>query len=113
MKPKLVLVVWRDAWFDFDEPEPENVRSDYMVTTVGFLVRRGPRFLSIAQEILPDGDGYRAVTHIPVTIVQSINSLDVGKELKDDQKKEAGSGGKSELERTPRLSGRRFNDPKP
>jgi hypothetical protein len=71
----LVLVTWRDAWFDFDEADPEDARSDYLVTTVGFLVRQGPRFISIAQEILPDGDGYRAVTHIPVSVVGSMTML--------------------------------------
>lgn len=71
----LVLVTWRDAWFDFDEADPEDTRSDYLVTTVGFLVRQGPRFLSLAQEVLPDGDGYRAVTHIPVSVVGSMTAL--------------------------------------
>ena len=71
----LVLVTWRDAWFDFEEPDPEDVRADYLVNTVGYLVRRGPRFVSVAQEILPDGDGFRAVTHIPVAVVETIASL--------------------------------------
>ena len=71
----LVIVTWRDAWFDFDEPDPEDARADYLVSTVGFLVRQGPRFVSVAQEILPDGDGFRAVTHIPTAIVQRICSL--------------------------------------
>jgi hypothetical protein len=71
----LVLVTWRDAWFDFEEPDPEDVRADYLVNTVGYLVRRGPRFLSVAQELLPDGDGFRAVTHIPVAVVETIASL--------------------------------------
>jgi hypothetical protein len=71
----LVLVTWRDAWFDFDEPDPEDVRSDYLVTTVGFLVRQGPRFVSIAQEVLPEDDGFRAVTHIPTAVVQTISPL--------------------------------------
>ncbi|MGH2680796.1 MAG: hypothetical protein ACRDG8_10020 [Actinomycetota bacterium] len=71
----LVLVTWRDAWFDFDEPDPEDARADYLVTTVGFLVRRGPRFVSVAQELLPDGDGFRAVTHIPVAVVETISPL--------------------------------------
>ena len=71
----LVLVTWRDAWFDFEEPDPEDVRADYLVNTVGYLVRRGPRFVSVAQEILPDGDGFRAVTHIPVAVVEAIASL--------------------------------------
>ncbi len=71
----LVLVTWRDAWFDFDEPDPEDARADYLVTTVGFLVRNGPRFVSIAQEVLPDGDGFRAVTHIPVSVVERMAPL--------------------------------------
>ena len=71
----LVLVTWRDAWFDFEEPDPEDVRADYLVKTVGYMVRRGPRFVSVAQEILPDGDGFRAVTHIPVAVVETIATL--------------------------------------
>jgi hypothetical protein len=71
----LVLVTWRDAWFDFDEPDPEDARADYLVNTVGYLVRSGPRFVSVAQEILPDGDGFRAVTHIPVAVVEAIAPL--------------------------------------
>jgi hypothetical protein len=71
----LVLVTWRDAWFDFDEPDPEDARADYLVSTVGFLVRQGPRFVSVAQEVLPDGDGFRAVTHIPTAVVEKISPL--------------------------------------
>ena len=73
----LVLVRWRDAWFDFDEPDPEDVRSDYLVSTAGYLVRQTDRFVSVAQEILPDGDGFRAVTHIPTSVVDSIDPLEV------------------------------------
>ena len=79
----MVLVTWRDAWFDFDEPDPEDVRADYLVRTVGYLVRRGPRFVSVAQEILPDGDGFRAVTHIPVAVVEKIAPLR-GTDVEDD-----------------------------
>ncbi len=71
----LVLVTWRDAWFDLDEADADEARSDYLVATVGFLVRHGPRFVSIAQEILPDGDGFRAITHIPVSVVQTMVAL--------------------------------------
>ena len=67
--PPLVLILWRDAWFDFDSPDLDDLRDEYLVRTVGWLVREGPRFVSIAQEILPDGDGFRAVTHIPVSVI--------------------------------------------
>ena len=71
-------MTWHDAWFDFDQAEPDDFRADYVVRTVGFLVREGPRFVSIAQEILPDGEGFRAVTHIPVSIVESVAALQTG-----------------------------------
>ena len=71
----LVLVVWHDAWFDFDLPDAEERRADYLVRTVGFLVAEDPRFLSLAQEVLPEGEGYRAVTHIPVAIVERVERL--------------------------------------
>jgi hypothetical protein len=71
----LVLVTWHDAWFDFDQTGPEDCRPDYLVRTVGFLVSDGARFVSVAQEVLPDGDGFRAVTHIPRSIIESITML--------------------------------------
>ena len=74
--PPLVVVTWRDAWFDFDHADATEPRSDYLVTTVGFVIREDPRFLSIAQEVLPDDDGFRAVTHIPVAVIVSVAPLE-------------------------------------
>ena len=54
----------------------EDLRQAYLVRTVGFLVGEGPRFVSLAQEILPDGEGFRAVTHIPLAIVERLVRLD-------------------------------------
>jgi hypothetical protein len=71
----LVLVIWRDAFFDFDQSNADDIRPDYMVHTVGFLLAEGPKFVSLAQEVLPDGDGFRAVTHIPMSIVEHIVRL--------------------------------------
>lgn len=71
----LVLVRWHDAWFDPEQQTPDEWRGDYLVHTVGFLVRRDSRVVSVAQELLPDGDGYRAVTHIPLSVIESIDPL--------------------------------------
>mgnify|MGYP003337234877 FL=1 len=73
----LVAVRWLDAWFDFELAGDEEARADYPVLTVGFLLRAGP-VVTLAQELLPDGDGYRAVTHIPRALVVSIDRLDGG-----------------------------------
>jgi hypothetical protein len=72
----LVVVIWRDAFFDFDQADAEDIRPDYLVHTVGFLLGDGPTFVSLAQEVLPDGDGYRAVTHIPISIVHRVIRLE-------------------------------------
>ncbi len=74
----LVLCIWHDAFFDFEEAHAADCRDDYLVQTVGYLVSEGPRFVAIAQELLPDGDGFRAVTHIPTAIVESLTRLHAG-----------------------------------
>jgi hypothetical protein len=71
----LVLVEWHDAWFDYDLACPEDRSPDYVVRTIGFLVADGPRFLSLAQEVLPEDGGFRAVTHIPIAIVERMTEL--------------------------------------
>ena len=71
----LALVVWRDAFFDFDRKLEEETRPDYLVHTVGFVLAEGPTFVSLAQEVLPDDDGFRAVTHIPLAIVERLEYL--------------------------------------
>lgn len=68
-----IRVLWRDAYFDFDGDGAS--RDDYLVTSVGFLVNDGERFLTIAAEVLPDGDGYRAISHIPRRVIEGITHL--------------------------------------
>lgn len=71
---RIVLVRWHDAWFDFEQPAG-GWRDDYVVQTVGFLVRHESNVVSVAQELLPGRDGFRAVTHIPTGVVESITTL--------------------------------------
>lgn len=71
----LVLVTWRDAWFDADQQDTKDWRADYLVHTVGYLVREEKGIVSIASEVLPQGDGFRAVTHIPKAIIKSVTTL--------------------------------------
>ena len=79
----LAMVEWHDAWFDLDLESPDGCRQDYLVRTVGFLVSDGPRFVSLAQEILPDGEGLRAVTHIPLPIIERVIRLERSAESLD------------------------------
>jgi hypothetical protein len=71
----MVAVEWHDAWFDQDQTDAEQFRTDYLVRTIGFLIHEGPHVITVAHEVLPDGDGFRAVTHIPVAIVERIHCL--------------------------------------
>jgi hypothetical protein len=84
----LVLVRWQDAWFDADQQDAEDWRSDYLVQTVGFVVRQEPDLVSVAQELLPEGDGYRAVTHIPRGMIVSMMPLT---NLRRERRTEAGT----------------------
>jgi hypothetical protein len=84
----LVLVRWQDAWFDADQQDAEDWRNDYLVQTVGFVVRQEPDLVSIAQELLPEGDGYRAVTHIPRGMIVSMMPLT---NLRRERRAEAGT----------------------
>lgn len=72
---RLVLVQWRDAWFDLEQDKLRGWRSEYLVQTVGFLVRDEPEVVSVAQELLPGHDGFRAITHIPRGVVESVATL--------------------------------------
>jgi hypothetical protein len=74
----LAMVEWHDAWFDLDQLTIDDRRTDYLVRTVGFLIDDGARVVSLAQELLPDGEGFRAVTHIPRPVVQRLVRLGTG-----------------------------------
>lgn len=78
-------VVWSDAWFDRDESEPSQWLDKYLVHSIGFLVRDDELVLSLAGEILPDGQ-YRSVTHVPRNMVVS------AKEVREDWRKEQVDG---------------------
>ena len=71
MVGQIVKVTWCDAWFDF-EPTNETFATEWPVETIGHCVREG-EVVSIAGEKL--GDGWRAVTHIPVALIRSIIPL--------------------------------------
>jgi hypothetical protein len=76
--PPVVLITWQDAWADSEQHERAEWRSDYLVRTTGFLVRDEPDVVSIAQEILPEQDGFRAVTHIPRGMIEDLTCLRSG-----------------------------------
>ena len=69
---ELIVITWTDAHFELDEGEP---REDFLVSTVGWVLSRGPRFVRIASERIPDG--WRAITSIPVEVVRHCETLGV------------------------------------
>lgn len=81
MKPKslskvqqfdLIQLIWRDAYFDFEQKHAEDKRDDYLVKTCGFFLGADEDFIHLAGEILPDSDGFRAVTHIPIEMIEEV-----------------------------------------
>jgi len=71
----IVRVDWLDAWEDTGPIQEKDWRDTYPVTTYGILVRLGET-VTIAAEALPEGDGYRGVTHVPVGVVIRIVVLE-------------------------------------
>jgi hypothetical protein len=65
----LVVVTWTDASFDFDY-DPTALSEPCIVRTAGWVVPGHTGSLHLAQEMLP-GDGYRAVTHIPTSLIHA------------------------------------------
>jgi hypothetical protein len=61
------VVTWTDAYFELDEEEPND---EFLVQTVGWVIRETPKWISVASELLPNDDGHRAITHIPAVLVE-------------------------------------------
>jgi hypothetical protein len=72
----LERVEWRDAFFDFDLKSVEEARDEYLCQTVGWVLSEEGNFLTLAQELLPEGEGFRGVTHIPHAIIENRWILD-------------------------------------
>jgi len=77
--PPLVEVTWLDAWSADDPGEaPERWPERCVVRTVGYLVRRSPRVLFLAAELVEhptSGARWRAVTAIPRQLVREVARL--------------------------------------
>src|SRR5438132_8355840 len=70
-----VIVDWLDAWEKDEDADPLTWPRLYPVRTTGWLIRDEDEVVSVAAEVLPRGDGYRAVTHIPRAVVLRIQHL--------------------------------------
>ena len=68
------VVVWLDAWFSSEPSEPDDWEEEWRMTTTGFVVRETKTLLSLAHELLPEGD-YKGVSHIPKSLVVSRTRL--------------------------------------
>lgn len=72
------MVTWRDAHFHHTT---DDVTEDCLVRTAGWLIAESPE-LQIASERAPDED--RAITCIPVGIVEHIDFLEVAPDVRDE-----------------------------
>jgi hypothetical protein len=61
------VITLTDAYFELDEEEPKD---EFLVQTVGWVIRETPKWVSVASELLPNDEGHRAVTHIPAVLVE-------------------------------------------
>lgn len=81
---KIVVVEWLDAqdhsdkWADFDDVE-EWSRQECVITSVGFLVSEGPKYITIAGDWDKTDKDWGRVTKIPRGMVVSIYEPNVSK----------------------------------
>lgn len=74
----LVQIVWLDAWTDDHDGDPADWPETCLVSTVGYLVRKTDKVVSVAAEIvhLPgDDDSFRSVTHVPLAWTNEVSYL--------------------------------------
>lgn len=82
---KLVLVVWNDAqdhadkWVDAADAEAFS-DIECTITSVGYLVRKTDKYVTLAGDFDAIDNDYGRVTKIPVGMIQSIADLVVDKQ---------------------------------
>lgn len=80
MDKQLVKVIWHDAqdhkdkWVDAADAEA-FVDTACAVVSIGFLVRKTDKYLTLAGDFDATDDDYGRVTKIPVGCIQSIEDL--------------------------------------
>lgn len=78
---QLVVVLWNDAqdhaqkWVDAKEAEAFN-DIEVTVTSVGFLIRRTDKYITIAGDYDPVDDDYGRVTKIPAGMVKELRTIE-------------------------------------
>lgn len=82
----LVVVAWHDSFFENVMNDADDTRDDYLVLTAGYLIAETDKRVSVAHEVLPNDDGFRAVTHIQRSAVETITPLmELSEELRDGE----------------------------
>lgn len=75
-KFKPVLVTWHDAWESQSDVEPDKIRHEPKVQyTVGFLIRKDKRGVTLATEYGDDDLELRTTNFIPKGMIVSITKL--------------------------------------
>jgi len=75
-KDDVVRVTWRDAHSDERIREDlSDLNEEYLVVTIGIVMAAGPKFLRIADERLPNEDGWRGVSSIPIENLVKVEKL--------------------------------------
>jgi hypothetical protein len=74
MAERIVEVVWLDAVHQFEQMVLSAVKPGIWITTVGYLLKRDKKFVTVAMERI--GDEYRNVTTIPAALVKRVRRVE-------------------------------------
>lgn len=79
---KIVMVLWNDAqdhkdkWVDAEDAEAFT-DIEVTVTSIGFMVRKTDKYLTLAADYDPIDNDYGRVTKIPIGMIKEIKELEL------------------------------------
>lgn len=83
LKYRPVVVIWNDAWEEMNDATPESIKHEPKVqVTVGFLIKKDKRGVTLATEYADDGTGLRTTNFIPKGMIVSVIHLSKSKSRK-------------------------------
>ena len=74
--PDLVIVTWRDAWFQLGAPDDYNHEKEFAQRTVGWRLKAPPGHIRIAMS--QNRDAFEDYMTLPLSMVKSISVVKKG-----------------------------------
>jgi hypothetical protein len=68
----IAYIRWKDASFQEGVIEKDDLLPDFTLYSVGFLIEDRDDYITISQDLYPQGNTFREVLHIPTAYIEKI-----------------------------------------